>query len=62
MPKNYERRERKLAKRRNGMKVNSRGLITVIQPLIIKKGKEAQREDPAQGDVLSAVRGVRRLR
>lgn len=45
MPKNYEQRDEKLAKRKSAMKVNSRGLLTVIQPLIIKKGKEARREE-----------------
>lgn len=39
MPKNYEQREKKLAKRKSAMKVNSRGLITVIMPVIAKKGK-----------------------
>lgn len=42
MPKNYEAREKKLARRKEAMKVNSRGLLTVIQPIIIKKGKEAK--------------------
>lgn len=46
MPKNYEQRDAKLAKRKGAMKVNSRGLISVILPVIAKKGKEAQqRED-----------------
>lgn len=42
MPKNYEQRDNKLAKRKDAMKVNSRGLISVILPVIAKKGKEAQ--------------------
>jgi hypothetical protein len=47
MPKNWEQREKKLSRRKDAMKVNSRGLITVIQPIIAKKGraaKEKQRE------------------
>jgi hypothetical protein len=39
MPKNYENRDKKLKKRKNEMKVNSRGLITVILPLLGKKSK-----------------------
>lgn len=39
MPKNYEQREQKLNKRKNGMKVNARGLITVILPILGKKAK-----------------------
>lgn len=42
MPKNWEQREKKLARRKDAMKVNSRGLITVIQPIIAKKGREAK--------------------
>lgn len=43
MPKNFEQREKKLAKRKSAMKVNSRGLLTVILPAIAKKGKESKR-------------------
>lgn len=41
MPRNYEAREKKLEKRKSAMKVNSRGLMTVIMPTIVKRGKEA---------------------
>ena len=40
MPKNYTQREKKLKARKDAMKVNSRGLLTVILPVIAKKGKE----------------------
>lgn len=40
MPKNYEARDAKLAKRKNAMKVNSRGLLTVTLPTIAKKGRK----------------------
>lgn len=43
MPKNWEAREKKLKTRKEAMKVNSRGLLTVILPVIVKKGKEAER-------------------
>jgi hypothetical protein len=39
MPRNYEQRERKLKRRKDAMKVNSRGLLTVILPVIAKKGQ-----------------------
>ena len=42
MPKNWEAREKKLKRRKDAMKVNSRGLITVILPTLAKKGKEAE--------------------
>jgi hypothetical protein len=42
MPKNYKQRDSKLSKRKNAMKVNSRGLITVTLPIIAKKAKEAK--------------------
>lgn len=42
MPKNWEAREKKLKRRKDAMRVNSRGLITVILPTIAKKGKEAK--------------------
>lgn len=38
MPKNYEARDKKLSKRKK-MPVNSRGLITVILPVLSKKAK-----------------------
>ena len=44
MPKNWEARDKKLARRKDAMKVNSRGLLTVIQPIIVKKGREAKRK------------------
>lgn len=40
MPKNYEARDAKLAKRKGAMKVNSRGLLTVTLPTIAKKGRQ----------------------
>lgn len=49
MPKNYEAREMKLKRRKNAMKVNARGLLTVIQPLIAKKGREAKQKDANNG-------------
>ncbi len=42
MPKNWEAREKKLRRRKDAMRVNSRGLITVILPTLAKKGKEAE--------------------
>lgn len=51
MPKNWEQREKKLARRKDAMKVNSRGLITVIQPIIAKKGREAKEKHERQGRV-----------
>lgn len=44
MPKNYEQREKKLKKRKEAMKVNARGLITVTLPIIAKKAKEAEKK------------------
>lgn len=48
MPKNWEQRDKKLARRKDAMKVNSRGLITVIQPIIAKKGREAKERQDAK--------------
>lgn len=42
MPKNFESREKKLKRRKATMKMNSRGLLTVILRVIAKKGKEAE--------------------
>ena len=39
MPKNYEQRDKKLKSRKDIMKMNSKGLITVILPLLGKKAK-----------------------
>ena len=49
MPKNYEARDAKLAKRKNAMKVNARGLLTVTLPLIAKKAKEADAKKTRPG-------------
>lgn len=51
MPKNYEQRDKKLAKRKNAMKVNSRGLLTVTLPTIAKKGRnhDAKRQQVHPG-------------
>lgn len=38
-------REKKLNKKRNTMRVNSRGLKDVILPLIVKKGKPDKKTD-----------------
>lgn len=38
----WERRERKLQKRRHGMRVSNRSLRDVILPAIIKRGREAE--------------------
>jgi hypothetical protein len=43
VPTNWQDREKKLDKRKNAMKVNSRGLLTVIMPTIAKKGKPAKK-------------------
>lgn len=40
-----ERRQKKLDKKRNTMRVNSRGLISQILPLIEKKGKQNKKSD-----------------
>ncbi len=48
MPRNWEQREKKLNRRKTAMKVNSRGLITVIQPVIAKKGKQAKEKSDAR--------------
>lgn len=42
MPKNYENREKKLKSKKDQMKVNSRGLITVTLPLLGKKAKKTK--------------------
>lgn len=42
MPKNYQNRERKLKAKKQAMKMNGRGLITVTIQIIAKKAKEAK--------------------
>lgn len=41
MPTNWQARENKLDRRRNAMKVNGRSIVTVLMPVIAKKGREA---------------------
>lgn len=42
MPKNYEARQKKLDRRRNGMRKAGYSLLTVIVPMIQKRGDEAK--------------------
>ncbi len=46
MPKNYENREQKLQSRKNEMKMNSRGLITVTLPILAKKSSKKSTKWP----------------
>jgi hypothetical protein len=39
----WERRARKLDSKRKRMKISGRSLITVIQPIIMKRAQEAKR-------------------
>lgn len=39
----WERRAKKLDNKRKRMKMSGRGLITVIQPVIMKRAQEAKR-------------------
>ncbi len=40
-----ERRQKKLDKKRNTMRVNSRGLKSLIQPILEKRAKESKKSD-----------------
>ncbi len=51
----WERRERKLEKRRKAMKMSGRGLITVIRPLITRQAEEAKRAGKEQHPARSAA-------
>lgn len=39
----WERRARKLDSKRKRMKISGRSLITVIQPIVMKRAQEAKR-------------------
>jgi hypothetical protein len=43
MPKNWEAREKKLAKKKTGMVVSNRSIKTVILPMIGKRAEQAQK-------------------
>jgi hypothetical protein len=45
MPKNWQAREKKLDRRKNGMIVSNRSMKSVILPVIAKKATEGKKKD-----------------
>ena len=43
--KNYKQRDKKIQSKKNRMKKSGRSLLSVIEPLIIKKAIQIQEED-----------------
>ncbi|HEX9015271.1 MAG TPA: hypothetical protein VF960_04630 [Chloroflexota bacterium] len=46
----WERRAKKLDSKKKRMQMSGRGLITVIQPAIMKRAQEAKRAGKAKSD------------
>lgn len=44
MPKNWQAREKKLDKRKNGMIVSNRSIKSVVLPVIAKKAQAAEKK------------------